>query len=103
VERGADGDSNVTKRKNQPILCWCTFVPAVPVYKGDRRNVQGYVLTKRLIVIDGEDNRDLSSLNVFRKPLVVKPDCRCVTDCKVLRGTPSLGLQFWLTLPVLLP
>jgi hypothetical protein len=42
----------------------------IPVYSGSRHNVQGYLLTKRLIVIDPEDNRELDSLFSFRYVLL---------------------------------
>ena len=47
----------------------------VPIYSGSRNNVQGYLLTKRLIVVDPDDRRELESLSSFRKPLVVHPSC----------------------------
>ena len=45
----------------------------IPVFDGDRQNVRGVLLVKRLIVLNPEDKRPLRSI-AFRWPLICSPD-----------------------------
>ena len=74
----------------------------IPVYSGRRDNVIGVMLTKRLIVINPEDERKVSTLSL-RRPMFVSPhlslyDClndfqRGVSHLAIVCEQPSLAEQ----------
>ena len=64
----------------------------IPVYSGRRDNVIGVMLTKRLIVINPEDERRVSTLSL-RRPMFVSPDLSlydCLNDFQ--RGVSHLAI-----------
>ena len=64
----------------------------IPVYSGRRENVVGVMLTKRLIVINPEDDRKVSTLSL-RRPMFVSPHLT-LYDClnEFQRGVSHLAI-----------
>lgn len=48
----------------------------IPICSGDRRNILGVLMVKRMIVLDPEDERPISDLSL-RRPIVVHPEYSC--------------------------
>ena len=62
----------------------------VPIYKGDPSNVKGVLLIKRLITLDPQDERPISTLEgVWRPPVFVSPDENLQMLLKRFRHTRS--------------
>ncbi len=85
----------------------------IPVYEGeDPSFVKGFLLTKRLIVIDPAARRPVASL-ALRRPLVVAPDCGLIdllnafqegrSHLALVAQEPHHALDWCVRLPACLP